>query len=81
MRRQPPTNMFHLYFDAPADVVLDARDHIAGLSGCWLFDRVRPAEVPGWSLTELYIGDRLLVADDSALMAAYAQLDAALRAR
>ena len=79
--RQPPTNMFHLYVDAPAEVVLDARDHIAGLSGCWLFDRVRPAEVPGWSLTELYIGDRLLAADETALMSAYAQLDAALRSR
>lgn len=78
---QPPTNMFHLYVDAPADVALDLRDHIAGLSGCWLFDRVRPAEVPGWSLTEIYIGDRLLAADDNAVMSAYAQLDAALRAR
>ncbi len=78
---QPPVNMFHLHFDAPAEAVMDLRDRIAADSGCWLFDRVRPAEVPGWSLSEIYIGDRLLAADEAALMAAFAQLDQALRAR
>jgi threonine aldolase len=75
----PPTNLFHLYFDAPADTVTELRDEIAGQTGCWLFDRVRPADVPGWSLTELYIGDRLLAADDPRVIQVFAQLDAALR--
>ncbi len=77
----PPTNMFHLYFDAPADVVLDVRDAVAARSGCWLFDRARPAEVPGFSLSELNIGDRLLAAELGRACAAFAELDAALNGR
>lgn len=77
----PATNLFHLYFDAPADALTELRDQIATRTGCWLFDRVRPAEVPGWSLSELYVGDRLLVADDTRVTQAFAQLDAALRNR
>jgi threonine aldolase len=78
---QPPTNLFHLYFDADPERVMEQRDRIAAETGCWLFDRARSAEVPGWSLTELYIGDRLLAADDARLMRAFTQLDAGLRAR
>lgn len=77
----PPTNLFHLYLNAPADALTELRDQIAAQTGCWLFDRVRPAEVPGWSVSELYIGDRLLAADDTRVVQAFAQLDAALRAR
>jgi threonine aldolase len=77
----PATNLFHLYFDGDAGFVLELRDQIASETGCWLFDRVRPAEVPGWSLTEIYIGDRLLAADEGRVSAAFAQLDLALRTR
>jgi threonine aldolase len=77
---QPATNMFHLYFDGDAQAVLELRDQVATQTGCWLFERVRPAEVPGWSLSELYIGDRLLAADEARVTAAFAQLDADLRA-
>ena len=62
--RVPHTNLFHLYFDAPADAVLNARDALAERSGAWLVDGVRPADVPGWSMTELYVGDQLLRADN-----------------
>ena len=78
---QPPTNMFHLYFDAPADRVLECRDAVAAHSGCWLFERARPAEVPGWSVSELSFGDRLLAADNHTALAAFAELDTTLRAR
>jgi threonine aldolase len=77
----PPTNMFHLYFSAPADAVMALRDRIAADTGCWLFDRVRAAEVPGWSLAEIVIGDRLLGSDNAQVLPAFGQLDAALRAR
>ena len=78
---QPPTNMFHLYLDAPADAAISLRDQIAAETGCWLFDRARPAEVPGWSLSEIYVGDRLLAADHGRVVEAFAQLDAASRIR
>ena len=63
----PQTNMFHLHVDAPADAVMDARDAIAEADGCWLFNGFSPTEVPGWSVTELYVGDRLLDIDDEQL--------------
>ena len=75
----PQTNMLHLYIDAPAERVLAARDSLAETNGCWLVDGVRPAEVPGWSLTELYIGDRLLAVDDDSVLPLFAELLAALR--
>ncbi|MDE2277735.1 MAG: threonine aldolase [Burkholderiales bacterium] len=74
----PQTNMLHLYFEAPAEAALAARDALALQAGAWLFDRVRPAEVPGWSLTEISIGDRLLQADPARVAEHFAQLDAAL---
>lgn len=76
----PPTNMFHLYVDAAPEQLLDARDAVAARTGCWLFDRARPAEVPGWSVSELSFGDRLLASDPTQVLAAFAELDATLRA-
>jgi threonine aldolase len=70
----PQTNLFHLHFDAPADAVMDARDEIAERDGCWLFNGVIPTEVPGWSVTELYVGDRLLDIDDEQLKPAIERL-------
>jgi threonine aldolase len=74
----PHTNMLHLYLDAPADAVLEARDALAREAGCWLFDTVRAAEVPGWSVTEIYVGDRLLRIDDGELMSRFDRLWASL---
>ena len=70
----PHTNMMHLYFDAAADVVADARDALARASGCWLVNGARPAEVPGWSVTELYVGDQLLGVDNDRVVGLFAQL-------
>jgi hypothetical protein len=75
----PQTNMLHLYFQGTAEAVADARDAIAERTGTWLFDAVRAADVPGWSLTEIYVGDRLLQADIAAVIALFAQLDESLR--
>lgn len=58
---QPPhTNAFRLFVDAPADALEDANvvamesDKVALLGWC------RPAEVPGWTMTELTVGDATL---------------------
>jgi len=75
----PQTSMFHLYFPAPADVVDDARDAIAAQSRCWLFGGVRAAEVPGWSVAEITVGDRLLHAENARVVPLFAQLAGALR--
>ncbi|HTD05290.1 threonine aldolase family protein [Undibacterium sp.] len=56
----PQTNMMHIYFDAHQDKVMAARDKIAAEEKHWAVGAVRPAEVPGWSYTELYVGDNLL---------------------
>jgi threonine aldolase len=56
----PHTNMMHLYFDAPAETVLERRDEIAERDGVWLIGAARPAEIPGWSVSELYVGDSLV---------------------
>ena len=74
----PHTNLLHLHFDAPAEAVMAARDAVAARDGCWLVDRVRPSEVPGWSRTELYVGDRLLGIGDDRVAAAFAALGEAL---
>jgi threonine aldolase len=76
----PQSNMLHLYLGAPAEAVMQARDALAQATGCWVFDAVRPAEVPGWSVTEIYVGDRLLALPDHQLMPLFEQLCAALPA-
>ena len=70
----PQTNMMHLYFDAPAQTVLERRDQIAARDGVWLFDGARPAEVPGWSVAELYVGDTLLDQDNPSIIALMREL-------
>lgn len=75
--REPQVNMLHLYFEAPAEAVLAARDALASAAGCWLVDAVRPAEVPGWSRAEIYIGDRLLLLPNETVVPLFAQLAAA----
>ncbi|MDQ2779806.1 MAG: beta-eliminating lyase-related protein [Pseudomonadota bacterium] len=74
----PQTNLLHLYFAASVETVLQARDRVAVEAGVWLFDNVRPADVPGWSLTEIYVGGRLLEADDANLMPHFDHLCALL---
>ncbi len=76
----PQTNMLHLHFAGSAETVMQARDWVAEESGCWLFDDVRAADVPGWSLTEIYVGDRLLQTDDATLTPSFDHLCALLRA-
>jgi threonine aldolase len=75
----PQANLLHLHFDAPADAVLQARDALAEESGSWLFDNVRAVDVPGRSVTEIYVGDRLLAIDDARIGALFERLGALLQ--
>ena len=70
----PQANLLHLHFDAPAQAVMQARDALAEETGCWLFDNVRPVDVPGRSVTEIYVGDRLLAAADARIGALFERL-------
>ncbi|MEO8154466.1 MAG: beta-eliminating lyase-related protein [Rhizobacter sp.] len=76
----PHTNMLHLHFAAPAEAVSQARDVVAEESGCWLFDNARATDVPGWSLAEIYVGDRLLQTDDATLVLRFDRLCALMQA-
>jgi threonine aldolase len=57
---KPQTNMMHIYFQAPAEMVLERRDAIAERDGVWLIGGAKPAEIPGWSVSEVYVGDTLV---------------------
>lgn len=41
---------------------------------CWLVDAPGPAEVPAWCVSELYVGDQLLAADNERVVGLFAQL-------
>jgi len=70
----PQTNMLHVAFDAPVDALLDARDRVAERTGAWLLNHAWVADVPGWSIAEIYVGDTLLDVDDTQLMPLFDQL-------
>jgi len=70
----PHTNLMHLYFDAPAEALAEARDELARTTGCWLVNGAQPAEVPGWSVTELYVGDSLLRAGNEQVIPLFVRL-------
>jgi len=75
----PQTNLLHLHFDAPVEAVAAARDELAAQHGCWLVDGMRPSEVPGWCVAELYVGDQLLRWDNAQVLPRFAQLCEAIR--
>lgn len=59
----PPTNMMHLHFEAPADAIRDAAGQIALQEKCLLLNSVQQSDKG--SKTELYIGDAgLNIAND-----------------
>ena len=70
----PQTNMLHLYVAASVDAVANARDRIAAEDRCWLVGGLRTAEVPGWSAAEIYVGDRLLHAENDRVLRLFSRL-------
>ena len=65
---RPHTNMMHLYFEAPAEAVMERRDAIAERDGVWVIGGPKPAEVPGWCVSELYVGDTLVDLADAEVL-------------
>jgi len=70
----PQTNMLHLYIDAPADAINDARDDLAASEKIWLCGLARLSEVPGWSVIELTVGDHLLALDNTLVVPLFERL-------
>jgi threonine aldolase len=70
----PQANMMHLFFDAPAEAVIARRDEIAAADGVWVVNDPRPADTPGWCVSELYVGDTLVGLDDASVLARVASL-------
>ena len=56
----PHTHMFHLFVACPVGAFGAARDRVAEAHGIWLSDRVRAADVPGWSRFEVAVHDAAL---------------------
>ncbi len=72
---QPPqVNLFHAHFAVPPAALTAARDQIASEDGAWLAQRIGPGNTPGWSSTEIYVGDNLLSQDNSTAVPLFAKL-------
>ncbi|QDU66077.1 threonine aldolase family protein [Engelhardtia mirabilis] len=70
----PHTNLFHLYLDLDAERALAARDAVAEQCGIWLYESIEPADRPGTSRFELYVGDAAMALSDEEVGEAFAML-------
>jgi threonine aldolase len=66
---RPHTNMMHVYMDKPPELVTERRDEIAARDGVWLMGAAQPAEIPGWSVTEICVGDTLMDLENEKIVA------------
>jgi threonine aldolase len=71
---EPHTNMMHVYMDKPAELVTERRDEIAARDGVWLMGAARPAEIPGWCVTEFVVGNTLIDHDNEQVVAWMSEL-------
>jgi threonine aldolase len=72
--RPPEVNLFHVHFPVPRTALTAARDAMAADRGAWLAQRIAESQVPGWSSTEIYVGDNLLALADETLVPLYTEL-------
>ncbi|GIL34229.1 low specificity L-threonine aldolase [Phycicoccus sp. DTK01] len=56
----PHTNAFRVFVDAPVEALEEATLRVMETDHVALASRWRPAEVPGWAMTELTVGDATL---------------------
>ncbi|TWI69341.1 L-threonine aldolase [Pseudoduganella lurida] len=75
----PHANLLHLHLPVDRARALEIRNAIAASHGVWLHNAVYPAQLPGTSYTEWYVGDNLLDLPDAAVHAALAAWHAALK--
>lgn len=70
----PQVNMFHLYFDAPAEKLNAARNKIAEQNKVWVANSVQNTALENMSLTEIYVGEGLLQIGDDELKRIFSKL-------
>jgi threonine aldolase len=70
----PHTNMMHVFLALESEAAMTARDRVAETFGLWLLNAVRPADVPGHSRFELYVGEAAMQVGDRDLDAAFRAL-------
>jgi threonine aldolase len=70
----PEVNLFHVHFAVPPAALTAARDAIAAQHRAWLLPRAVPGRLPGWSSTEIYVGDNLLALPDAVVIPLFTQL-------
>lgn len=70
----PLVNMFHLYINAPAEKLKQARDEIAKKSKIWIANSFQQTPLENLSYTEIYVGEGLLQIEDNELSNAFLKL-------
>jgi threonine aldolase len=70
----PQVNMFHLYFNASAEKLMQARDRIAREDKIWLANNFNAMTLENLSYTEIYVGGALMEIDDSDLLNGFSKL-------
>ena len=71
---KPQINMFHLYFDASAEKLTQARDRIAGEDKIWTANRFVTTALENLCYTEIYVGEGLLQIKDAELLKTFSKL-------
>jgi threonine aldolase len=70
----PQVNMFHLYFNASAERLTEARNQIAKEDKIWIANRFQPTTLQNLSYTEIYVGDGLLKVENEDLINVFVKL-------
>jgi threonine aldolase len=61
---QPPhINMMHVHVAVEPEKLTAARNRVAREDRIWLFGAAQPADTPGWSYFEIYVGENALALD------------------
>jgi hypothetical protein len=66
--------MFHLYVNASAEKLSEARDKIAEKDKIWTANKFNSTALENLSYTEIYVGEGLLQVEDDELFSAFSKL-------
>jgi threonine aldolase len=70
----PQVNMFHLYFNASQEKLIEARDKIAREDKIWLANTFQKTVLENLCYTEIYVGEGLLKIKDGELFGTFSKL-------
>jgi threonine aldolase len=70
----PHTNMFQLFLNTDGEAMKTAQNEIAEQDGIELCRAIFAADVPGWSYTEIVVGDNALALSNEELVPLYRKL-------